>query len=480
MTAGAWTYAQAHPYLTVFILAMLVRIFIVVFISSYFTGQYVLDDETYDFMATDMAAGTTDRWDAFTHSLYWRTAAFLGPVTLIYKIFGPVKPIAQVFVALLGAGTAVFVVRLAMEFLTRRLALVAGAVIALLPSQAFWSSMLMKDAAVWICLTTLALVVAVAGRSTSKKLLWCGLGAALLLAALAFLREHTLVVAAWAVMLGSLAGAKVQRIHRIAGALVIGITIPWFVGAIGPAGLGLVTNAGSLAERRFLNAVDANTAVVDTSIVPPGSDLIPLAVQEEATEKQTAAVALEAEAIGFSDRAAQLEALAAEARARRAYLLKLRAAQLEERAERLREEAAALKSAAAAAIAEANAAVPLGDAPLDPNIAHIPRGLSVMLIEPLPVPFSGSVSLKMARLESLVWYPLLVLAVIGLWHARRHLRVLLMPLAAGAGILMMYALTEGNVGTAHRHRGELVWVVVILAALGTHHLFAMRDARRSP
>jgi len=457
---------QLHPFLAVFIIAMFARLVIIVLIGSYFTGRYVLDDETYNFMATDMAAGTTDTWDAFTHSLYWRTAAFLGPVTLIYKIFGPVKPIAQVFVALLGAGAALLALRLAMEFLERRLAILVGVTVALLPSQAFWSSMLMKDAAVWLSLTGLALLVAVAGRSSGKRLVMCAVGVALVLATLAFLREHTLVVATWAMMLGAVAGGRVQRVPRIAGAVLIGITIPWFVGGIGPAGLGLVTDAGSLAERRFFNAVGANTAVIDTSA-------------QEAAEKESGAAALETEARDVSAHAEELAAAAENAAARRARALKLRAERLEERVAQLRAEAEALRAAAAAAIADANADVSLGDAPLDPNIVHIPRGLSVMLIEPLPVPFSGSVSLKLARLESLLWYPLLALAMIGLWHARRHMRVLVFPILVGGGVLFMYALTEGNVGTAHRHRGELVWVVVILAALGLSRVAERRRGRTS-
>jgi hypothetical protein len=42
----------------------------------------------------------------------------------------------------------------------------------------------------------------------------------------------------------------------------------------------------------------------------------------------------------------------------------------------------------------------------------------------------------------------------------------------------MYALTEGNLGTAYRHRGEFVWVVALLAALGLSRVVAWSDRRR--
>ena len=40
-------------------------------------------------------------------------------------------------------------------------------------------------------------------------------------------------------------------------------------------------------------------------------------------------------------------------------------------------------------------------------------------------------------------------------HENRNER----PTLLGAGMLMGYALTEGNLGTTFRHRGELVWIV---------------------
>jgi hypothetical protein len=42
------------------------------------------------------------------------------------------------------------------------------------------------------------------------------------------------------------------------------------------------------------------------------------------------------------------------------------------------------------------------------------------------------------------------------------------PVIVATGIVIQYALSEGNVGTAYRHRGEFVWVVALLAALGAH------------
>lgn len=102
-----------------------------------------------------------------------------------------------------------------------------------------------------------------------------------------------------------------------------------------------------------------------------------------------------------------------------------------------------------------------------------------MLLEPLPVPLTGSLSLKLARVESLLWYPLLALAAVGVWVAFRNLRVSAYPLLAGGAILLVYALAEGNIGSAHRHRGEFVWVVAFLAALGARQATTWIAQRRS-
>jgi 4-amino-4-deoxy-L-arabinose transferase-like glycosyltransferase len=441
---AVWSWSLRHPFLSIALLALIPRL-VLVATSKLFDG-FVLDDGTYHQMASNMAAGDISLWDDFTYSLFWRTATFLVPVTGIYKVFGPNMAMAQIFVALLGTATAVIVTRIAMEFLETRLALAAGAIIALLPSQAFWSSQLMKDASVWATLSSLALMIALANRSTGKQLIYCGLGVALSLCALAFLREHTLVVASWATMAGALAGLPRQRLARIAGAVVLGITIPWFVASIGPAGLDLVRNAGSLEEIRFKMAQGANTAVIDTT--PGGTE----AELNENTIRRQQLLAEISKLQGSEGEVAgsgQPDPTAAD---------RLRELQ-KEMAALIAEQERLLSPPPGGSLSEDSGS-------LDPNIRHLPRGISVMLIEPFPLPFTGSASLRLARLESLIWYPLLILAGYGLWRARSYLRVFLFPLLCGGGILVMYALTEGNVGTAHRHRGEVVWVVVLLASLG--------------
>jgi hypothetical protein len=489
---------ERHPVLFTFLVAFAARAVLAVLLTVVFGGSLVLDDSTYSTMASQVAAGERGGWDAFTHELYRSTFAFLGPIAAIYSVVGPEKLAGQLFVGLLGALTAAATTRVALEFLKPRWALAAGLGVALLPSQVLWSSLILKDAAVWFALASLAAVVALTMRSTGWRLLPLGVAASLLLLALAFLREHTLVVAVFALALASLAGIREQRLLRIGGAFAVAIAIPWLVG-IGPAGLTLVTNAGSLETRRLNNAEGARTAFIEAepeAPVPSQQDPIVLeriaALQAEASELRLKAE--EARQVEPGDPGpgggepgaggdpgdpgpgpggdpGQPGKDGSQGEAKAQEILEL-AASLETEAQELQAKLIEQGEDGDSVLVE-------DAAPLDPNIAHLPTGLSVMLLEPVPWETGGSSTLRLARGEALVWYPALLLAAIGLWQARKHLRSLAFPLLAGGGMLFVYALAEGNVGTAFRHRGEFVWVVALLAALGLRRVAEWRKQRNS-
>jgi hypothetical protein len=120
---------------------------------------------------------------------------------------------------------------------------------------------------------------------------------------------------------------------------------------------------------------------------------------------------------------------------------------------------------------------PAPDDALGANVRYLPKGLSVMLIEPLPWKAGASRAVDLARVETLVWWPLLGLAAIGIVGSRRRLRVLAFPILTAGAIVVLYALSEGNFGTAYRHRGEVVWAVVLLAGAGVDVLQTRRLAR---
>lgn len=370
---------MARPLLTVFTVALVVRCATVVLLNTALGGFSFLDDTTYADMAAQMAAGETDGWGRYTHWLYWRTSAFLLPVTGLFWLFGASAVVGQFYVALLGACVAVGVTYLALAALSSSLAMTAGFAVAVLPSQVLWSALVLKDATVWLAVTAVAIILArVPTQPARKMVLWTVL-LTLALVSLFYVRQHTFVVAVLATTIAvPLIG--IPRSTVGAGVVVAGV-LPLVLG-LGPFGLEFVRDAGSLEVRRHANAEDAETAFV----VPD---------QPEVNGQPASLIS---------------------------------------------------------------------------DLRHLPRGLSVMLLEPYPWQRTGNARLRFAQLESVVWYPLLAFGVIGTRDLWRHKRVLLFPLLFGGGTVILYSLTEGNFGTAYRHRGEFVWVVALFAAFGVRRL----------
>ncbi len=108
-------------------------------------------------------------------------------------------------------------------------------------------------------------------------------------------------------------------------------------------------------------------------------------------------------------------------------------------------------------------------------VRHLPCGLPAALLRPYPWESGGSLGLNLSRLEALAWYPLLALSLYGLTRAWPLRRALAFPVIASVGSLLVYASVEGNLGTAFRHRAELVWGVALLAAVGVQ---TIADRRR--
>lgn len=453
----------ASAYGAIFLVALLARLAVVAASTFAFEG-WAPDDSTYSLMAQTAAAGEAQNWDPYTQVLYKKTLAFSGPLTLLYRVFGPSEVAGQIFVALLGATAAALVAVLARERLGTRAAVATGMMLALLPSQVIFSSLLLKDAAVWVALISIAFAMMLLRNCTRWKAALAVIFIVVALAALGHLREHTLVVAVAALSLSALYLWRSWGIARTAAVVALAIIIPWGVG-IGPAGLTLVTNAGSLEERRLANAERARTAFVDTS---NGDD----EVARQLTATEAAAV----------KERARLEALRETLQRRRGpdprtvseviERLETRVTTAERRAATLRERLAE---------ASETAEEPGEPGALTPHLRHLPRGVFVMLLEPTPWGWSSddSATLRLARLESLLWYPLLILAALGIPTALRNLKSFLLPILVGGGVLVMYALTEGNIGTAYRHRGELVWVVVLLAGCAVHSLLEQRAQRQA-
>jgi hypothetical protein len=466
-----------HPVAAAFLLALLARGVLVAIIAVRNGGTLFDDDHQYVVLAGDVVRGRTGDWDQYTRGLYDSNATFMWPVTALFAVFGVHAVLGQAFVALAGAGTAAIVARLVLEFAGPRIALVSGAAVAVMPSQVLFSSLTLKDALVWACLSGIALVAAVAGRVHGRSLAKAGLACLVLLVLLGFLRQHTLVVAAWALVLTTWLGDAESRGRRMAAAAALALAVPFVAGA-GVGGIGLLDRTASLAEQRALGAQGAATALVspapDIGNLPrpspsarPDVAQLPAQVQAAATRARTAQQQVQQALRTLQQPSPPPDAAARLAAARR------EAEQARLESELLRQRLAS--AASPAPVADNPTPAPdvdtafgsgVGSSTAGSNLAYLPHGLAVMALYPYPWSAQSSGRMQLARVEMVLWYPLLLLAAVGLLGLRRHARVLSFPIVGGGGIATMWALVEGNFGTAYRHRGEFVWAVVVLAAAG--------------
>ena len=99
-------------------------------------------------------------------------------------------------------------------------------------------------------------------------------------------------------------------------------------------------------------------------------------------------------------------------------------------------------------------------------VGFLPTGLVYFLLAPFP--WSVTTVLQRVTLpESLVWYVLFLCVLRGSWLALRYDPRAYTVLVGVLGIVTFsYALVEGNVGTAYRHRAQVLPLFFVLAAVG--------------
>jgi hypothetical protein len=97
------------------------------------------------------------------------------------------------------------------------------------------------------------------------------------------------------------------------------------------------------------------------------------------------------------------------------------------------------------------------------TLEYLPFGLAFALFAPFPG--SGTRAQDLLPIpEMLVWYVLLVAAMISLWRWRYRWRALAPIVLFIGGTVLIFALAEGNVGTLYRHRAMIVPFVALLGA----------------
>ena len=417
-----------HPVSGSFFISLSIRTAAAVASNLMIDGVLILDEGQYLLISRLASEGelTSEFWGGYGRSLFDSTRAFTWPLTALFWLFGPHRILGQLLSATFGAISAAAAASLASRFLRPRFALAAGLTVAIFPSQILWSSVVLRESMIWALLATMALVIAYSQSCVSAgRILLSAVMAGVLFGGIVWLRPHTALVAIWclypAVLLGS------NRVVRVATATCLLVVVPWLAG-FGPGGAELaIAASGRLGISRSYMSFAADSAIVESNI---GSTALSCDKRPDANTQAVLTPLIDRTASDW------------------------------------------------VCIYDYSGNVVLVDNRLRTSVKHLSQGLLDALVRPLPWEAYSSAAAFLAGLESILWVLLYGLAIIGVWIHRRSHRLFLFPTLLVVVISMTGAMSHGNLGTAFRHRGQLLYALAVLAVGGVQGLVDARAATR--
>ena len=416
----------------------------------------------------------------------------MWPLVALFWLFGPVRIVAQLFAVLLGALAAAATAAVAGRVLRRSYALAAGLIVALFPSQVLWSSLVLRESLIWAGLAGIALVVVYSQRSSSVvRILGSTLVAGLLFWVLANTRIQTAALALWC-MFPALLFGRGRRVVRALSAIGVLVVAPLVIGM----GMGAATFAEQTifrlgfshatlsvnAQSSFMSEPDpVEVSEPDQLSQPdPGEETQPGLVWEgsrwpgQLESGEEAEPGLVVETTGSTVVAFQrITGVECKAHLEQELGETQQILYVSDRLlDRLRRELVCISDGQGGAI--------LVDNTLGANLSRLPRGLFNTMVRPLPWEIELSSPEKFgAGLESPLWLVLYGLSGYCIWKRRKRLASMVFPVLMAGGIAMSGAVTHGNLGTAFRHRGQVVFALAILSAGGLQAIADRRNGRRN-
>jgi hypothetical protein len=410
-----------HPLAFLFALACVPRFALATYVALVRNGALYLDDRSYLRMITERATGSSGEWDDYTKWLWNASRSFLTPGYVLFEVFGPHVLLVLLLSALLGSLLVVGTFRLMCVYASRQTSFALAAILALMPSQILWSSLYLKDIYVAV---SLLLVVFLVHRFEStqvgSRLLIFSFGICVAILFISRIRVHTFLATCFAVGIALVVSRAKFRLATLGFGIVLCLFIPLIpTGQV--AGLNVLTRlSNGMEEQRLAGAIGAATAVV--SVDKPSENTDNGALGEQVDQEQVDQEQVDQEQVDQEQ---------------------VDQEQVEEQStlRRLLDEA-----------------------------RYFPSGFRVMVIDPLPQDLKKSRSLYGPFAEHLIWYPILVLAAVGICSLRRRTPTYVTELLLLGGLIAMWGLIEGNFGTAFRHRTEFVWLVFVFGAGGLDSL----------
>ncbi len=153
-------------------------------------------------------------------------------LTGIIYVFGSHLIAAKAFNIIVGSITAVLVYVLGTKLQDHRTGIVAGGLVAVFPSQIYFTTTLMTETFFVMLATTLVLLLTLWLAGAQSMKLWQALVLGLLLGYMSLVRAETVLLAPAAVVLIKLCGTSWRQLAQYAALLLVGMAIvitPWTV-----------------------------------------------------------------------------------------------------------------------------------------------------------------------------------------------------------------------------------------------------------
>ena len=408
--------AENHPVALPFAVALVVRVVAAAGITAFEQGYLFPDESNYVGFGRLAASGhlTPATDDGYGEQLFHQAASFMWPVTVLFKVFGPHVIVVALWAGLFGALTAALVASLACRALSHGWATVAGLAVAIFPSQVLWSSVVLRESMVWAGLAGAAVGILIFSQAKH----WRSLAGATLLVgvsllSLAFLRSWAFLPAAWATALAVWLFRPTRPVLTRSLCALLCLLVP-LVPGLGLAGNTYVRDHGQqLGYERSVLSIGAKSAFVHPKVVAAkGSGSRKVAPTPTPTTVVTAP----------------------------------------------------------SAVADEDLVVPSG---FGNDLKALPTGFVAFALRPFPWQHGDGLSYDLAGVEELLYYPLYLLALVGVVAYRRRRDLIAFPLVVAVLITGIASEAEGNLGSAFRHRDQLFWVVAFFAALGANYLWAL-------
>ncbi len=454
-----------RPVMSTFVIALVVRLLVAVASNLFHEGVLIPDEGQYLILALVASEGelTANFWPGYGQSLFHTTRTFMWPLTALFWLFGPSRLVAQLLPVLFGAVTAAATSALAGRVLRRPHALTAGLIAALFPSQILWSSVVLRESFIWVGLACIAVVVGYSQRQDSTdRILGSALAAGMLFVALVWLRQQTAALALWCLFPALLFGRGHRTVRALSAACVF-VVAPWLLG-MGP---GAVTFAEKSVARLGSAHVYMSVSADSSFLMGPGS-IVEDPGRTGADSSFSRGPGSVDSIVAFTassaaDCASHVEEISGTWRdigSASGMLL-----------ERERGDWVCIHDGFGGAV--------LADNRIGTSLSRIPTGLYNTMLRPLPWEARWSNPDKFgASIESLLWIALYGLSTYGAWKHREYFGQLAFPILIIGAIAVSGAVTHGNLGTAFRHRGQMLFALAVLSSVGLQAIADRHNGRR--